>query len=168
MSLMMKRWGYQRLRRNRSWQSFIVAWRWGPPSTAWGGGVGVIMWGMFLPFFPISINRLSLFATVLLFKFDPTGRLPLFSFHGLSLLKRASALWEKAQQLKVEGLQKIKSAVSRSEAEGFYRLLRGAVSHTSSSPAPPLPKNTIPPQPWLFPSHPLRSLRRWHLRSLVS
>ena len=65
-----------------------------------------------------------------------------FSFQGLNLLTRASALWEEAQQLEAEGLWKIESAVSGSEAEGFYRLLWGAVSHTSSSPALPPPKKT--------------------------
>ena len=38
------------------------------------------------------------------------------------------------------------SAVSGSEGEGFYRLLRGAVSHTSSSPAPNMTVLQPPPQ----------------------
>ena len=64
----------------------------------------VIVQGMFLLFFLISFNLLSFFTTVLLFKFDPTGRLLFFSFQGLSLLRRASALQEEAQQLEAEGL----------------------------------------------------------------
>ena len=65
----------------------------------------------------------------------------LFSlFQELDLLKWASVLREEEQQLEVEGLQKVKLAVAGSEAEGLYRLLMGAVSHSSMSSAPPLPK----------------------------
>ena len=46
--------------------------------------------------------------------------------------------------MEAEGLQKIKSAVSGSEAEGFYGLLRGAVSYTSSSSILPPPKKHCP------------------------
>ena len=76
--------------------------------------------------------------------FGATYRPPPFSFQGLSLLRRASALQEDGQQLEAEGLQKIESAVSGSEAEGFYGLLRGAVSYTSSSSILPPPKKHCP------------------------
>ena len=65
---------------------------------------------------------------------------PHFSlFQGLYLLKHACLLREEVQQLETEGLQKIESAVSGSEVEGLYGLLRGAVSHSpmSSIPLPP-------------------------------
>ena len=88
-------------------------------------------------------------------------------FQGLNLLKRASDLRKEAQQLESEGLQKIESAVAGSEAEDFYGLLRGAISHTPISSVPPPPKNAILPQLPLSPSHPLRSLKRWHLKSLI-
>ena len=61
-------------------------------------------------------------------------------FQGLNLLKRASTLRKEAQQLESEGLQKIESALAGSEVEGFYRLLRGAISHSSISSIPPPPK----------------------------
>ena len=64
------------------------------------------------------------------------------SFQGLDLLKQVSLLWEEAQQLQTEGLQKIESAVAGLEAEGLYRLLRGAVSHSPVFSTPPQPKNT--------------------------
>ena len=63
-----------------------------------------------------------------------------FLFQGLDLLRWASVLWEEAQQLEVDELQKVQLAVAGSEAEGLYRLLRGAVSHSSVSFAPPPPK----------------------------
>ena len=54
------------------------------------------------------------------------------------------ALWEEAQKLEMEaqhleadGLEKMEVAVAGSEAEGFYGLLRGAMLHSSISPAPP-------------------------------
>ena len=46
----------------------------------------------------------------------------------------------------MEGLRKIESAVSGSQVEGFYELLKGAVSHTSSSLVqPPLKKHHATP-----------------------
>ena len=76
----------------------------------------------------------------------------LSSFQGLDLLTRVSAHREVAQWLEVEGLQKIESAVNGSEAEGFYGLLKGAVSHASSSPVQsPLKKHC--PAPTMTISH---------------
>ena len=61
-----------------------------------------------------------------------------FIFQGLDLMKRASSLQEEACRLEVgvqcletEGLGKMEAAVADSEMEGFYGLLRGAVSHPS-------------------------------------
>ena len=45
-----------------------------------------------------------------------------------------------AQCLETCGLKKMEVAVAGSEVEGFYGLLRGAVSHSSISSAPPSPK----------------------------
>ena len=84
-----------------------------------------------------------------------------FIFQGLVLLKRASSLWEEAhkiemeaQHLETEGLGKMEVAVVGSEVEGFYGLLRGAVSHPSTSSASPphkkvchTPSTTIPHLP---------------------
>ena len=41
-----------------------------------------------------------------------------------------------AQHLEADGLEKMEVVVAGSEAEGFYGLLRGAMSHYSVSPAP--------------------------------
>ena len=68
--------------------------------------------------------------------------IPVFFFQGLDLLKRASSLTEKAQQLENEGLEKIEVAVAGSEVEGLYGLLRGAISHFPLSSGPPPPKRT--------------------------
>ena len=66
-----------------------------------------------------------------------------FIFQGLDLLKRVGSLWEdahklemEAQCLEAEGLEKMEALVAGSEAEGFYGLLRGAMSHSSVSPVP--------------------------------
>ena len=77
----------------------------------------------------------------------------LTSLQGLDLLKRVSAYRELAQWLEAEGLRKIESAVSGSEGEGFYGLLKGAVSHASSSPVQPLLKKHCP-TPTATISHP--------------
>ena len=63
-------------------------------------------------------------------------------FHGLEM---------EAQHLETEGLGKMEVAVAGSEAEGFYGLLRGAMLHSSISPAPPLTRKSttlhLPPSP---------------------
>ena len=41
------------------------------------------------------------------------------------------------QHFEAEGLEKMEVSVAGSEAERFYRLLRGAMSHSSLFPAPP-------------------------------
>ena len=71
---------------------------------------------------------------------------PVFSviFQGLDLLKRAGSLWEEAHRLEVEAqhleneaLGKMEVVVAGSEVDGFYGLLRGAISHSSISSASP-------------------------------
>ena len=74
---------------------------------------------------------------VLTFKFSPIDRPHFLVFQGLNLLRKASALREEAQKLEMEGIQKIELAVVGSEVDGFYGVLKGAVSHTSSSSALP-------------------------------
>ena len=78
---------------------------------------------------------------LLLFTFLP---LYCFIFYGLDLLKKAGTLWEEAQKLEMEaqhlmacGLENMEVAVAGLQVEGFYGLLRGAMSHSSMSPAPP-------------------------------
>ena len=58
----------------------------------------------------------------------------------MHLLHWVSQLWEEAQHLETEGLQKVELAVAGSEAEGLYRLLRGALSHSPMSMAQPPPE----------------------------
>ena len=93
--------------------------------------------------------EVSLFCSLLFFPCGFLHSYPVFFiFQGLDLLKRVGSLWEEAhklemeaQHLKVEGLEKIEESVAGSEVEGFYGLLRGAMSHSSISPAPPPHKN---------------------------
>ena len=95
------------------------------------------------------------FFTVLVFKLTLLID-PIFSSSGFKLVEEGQHLRKEAQQLESEGLWKIESAVAGSEAEDFYRLLRGAVSHPpiSSIPTPlkrccPAPATTVsklPPQ----------------------
>ena len=48
-----------------------------------------------------------------------------------------------AQCLETEGLAKMEAAVAGSEAEGFYWLLRGAISYSSLSTSSPSPKKAL-------------------------
>ena len=52
-----------------------------------------------------------------------------------TLQEEAHKLEMEAQCLEAEGLEKMETSVAGSEAEGFYGLLRGAMSHSSISPA---------------------------------
>ena len=56
----------------------------------------------------------------------------------LAVHEEAHRLEVEAQHLEMEGLAKMEAAVAGSEVEGYYELLRGAISHssllTSSSP----------------------------------
>ena len=79
---------------------------------------------------------------LLLFTFLPL--FIFFIFQGLGLLKRAGSLKEEAHRLEMEvhcledeGLGKMEVVVAGSEVEGFYGILRGAMLHSSISPAPP-------------------------------
>ena len=58
------------------------------------------------------------------------------------LHEEAHQLDSEAQHLETEGLEKMEVAVTGSEAEGLYRLLRGAVVHSSLSTSSPPPKKT--------------------------
>ena len=49
---------------------------------------------------------------------------------------------ERGSELETEGLEKMEVAVTGSEAEGFYGLLRGAVLHSSLPTSSPPPKKT--------------------------
>ena len=142
-----------------------AGWRWGASQHCLRrrhGGCYV----RYPPFFQHSLVCACIFLTVPVFKFDPLDR-PHFFLSGIKLLKRASALREEAQWLESEGLRKIELAVAGSEAEDFYGLLRGAISHTPISSVPPPPKNAILPQLLLSPCCLLRSPKRWHLKSLI-
>ena len=118
-------------------------------------------WGLLLEVSLFSsLPVFFLCGFLLLFTFLPKY---FFTFQGLDLLKRVGALWEEAQKLEMEaqhleaeGLEKMEALVVDSEAEGFYGLLRGAVSHSSISPAPP-PHKKVCHTPSTIPICPLRS-----------
>ena len=70
-----------------------------------------------------------------------------FILKGLNLLKQTSLLcveaWQlerEVQHLETEGLEKLEAAVTGSEVEGLYGVLRGATSHSS------LPTSSSPPK----------------------
>ena len=80
-----------------------------------------------------------------------TPSFPFLSFilQGLNLLKQTSSLCKEAhkleseaQHLETEGLEKLEVAVTGSEVEGLYGLLRGAIVHSSLSTSSPPPKKT--------------------------
>ena len=92
-------------------------------------------------FFQHSLVFACILFQFIAFKFNPSDRphslIRIFSFtQGLDLLKRTNALREELQRLEEEGLCKIETVVTGSEAEGFYGLLKEAVSHTSLSSIP--------------------------------
>ena len=97
-----------------------------------GGGTGVVESGISLCLVLLSLSDFTVLWLSLAFVTDPFSL-----FQGLHLLRQASLLREEAQQLEVEGLQKVELAVAGSEAEGLYGLLRGALSHSSMSSTPP-------------------------------
>ena len=57
-----------------------------------------------------------------------------------SLKEEAHQLEEEAQYLEMGGLGKVEAAMAGLEVEGFYGLLRGAITHPSISSVPPPPK----------------------------
>ena len=107
-----------------------------PEEEAWGLLVDI---GYSTLFFCCS-SDFSVVVLLLCFHSD-------LSLQGLQMLKWASSLHKdacrldvEAQHLEKEGLAKMEAAVAGSEAEGFYGLLRGAISHSS------LPTSTPPPK----------------------
>ena len=102
----------------------------------------LLNWHWIFPYSPCILSWLSFFFFCFI-----------FFFQGLSLLQRASLLWEevrrleeRAQQLETEGWGKMKEAVAGSEVEGLYGLLWGVASHSHPLPSqPPLKKPHFAP-----------------------
>ena len=115
---------------------FAVGCKWGFPAQPEGEVQGLLLEvGLLSPFF--------IWLSIPLYILTPVFLFP-FIFQGWVLLKRTSSLWEEAcrieveaQHLETEGLGKMEVAVAGSEAEDFYGLLRGVVSHPSTSSASP-------------------------------
>ena len=84
-----------------------------------------------------------------------------------SVLYLSLTLLTDPMQLDMEGLQKIESAVAGLEVEGLYGLLRGAISYSLVSSIPPQLKNATTPHVPPSPSHPLKSLKKLHLKLLL-
>ena len=90
------------------------------------------------------------------------------------MLNRVSSLKEEAYQLEKEvqciemaGLGKIEAAVAVSEAEGLYRLLRGAILHPSIFSAPPHPKKACHSPSATISHLPPRSLQVLYPKPLI-
>ena len=103
-----------------------------------------LLWEVGSLFWP---DTYMVFCSSSFFIFHLTSLFLYFISRGLSMLKRASSLKEEphrldeeVQHLEMEGLGKMEVAVAGSNVEGFYGLLRGAISHPSVSSAPPPPK----------------------------
>ena len=101
-------------------EEYKVAWVWPwveveGASIGRGGGTGVVKSGMSLCWVLLSLSDCSFTVLWLSLAFLTH----LFSlFQSLELLRWASILWEEAQQLKAEGLEKVQLAVAGSEADG--------------------------------------------------
>ena len=120
-----------------------------PEGEAWGLLIKVNL--IYLPFIFLYLQQPFLKCYPLI---------SLFILQGLNLLKQASSLckeaWQlerEAQHLETEGLEKLEVAVAGSEVEGFYGLLKGAMSHSSMSSAPP-PHKKVCHTPFATISHP--------------
>ena len=120
-----------------------------PEGEAWGSSCWKWVCSLFSLFF-IWLS-IPLYIPIPVFLFP-------FIFQGYVLLKRTSYLQEEAHKLDMEarhldteGLGKMEVTVAGSEMEGFYGLLMGAVSHSTSSASPPhknvhhTPSTTVPP-----------------------
>ena len=129
-----------------------------------GGGTGVVESGISLCLVLLSLSDYSFTVSWLSLAFVTD---PFSLFQGLHLLRHCSFLREKAQKLEAEGLQKVELAVAGSEAVGLYRLLRGALSHSTMSSAPPHLKDIVMPLPPLYPRQPLRHPQESNLNPLL-
>ena len=108
-----------------------------------------------LPSFSCCSSDFSVVVPLLCFHFDFPCQVGLAEV-GQLICKEAHRLEVEAQCLEMEELAKMEAAVAGSEAEGFYALLRGAISHsylpTCSSPpkkachAPSATVSHLPPQ----------------------
>ena len=91
--------------------------------------------GISFCFLLLDLSDYSLAVSSLSLTFVTDFSLPFFQ--GLHLLHWANLFHEEAQCLETAGLQKVELAVARSEAEGLYWLLQGALSNSSVSMAQP-------------------------------
>ena len=74
-------------------------------------------------------------------------------------MRKHNKLESEGQHLETEGLEKMEVAVTGSEVEGLYGLLRGAVMHSTLSTSSPPPKKTHCAPFSLIPHPPLRKLK---------
>ena len=143
-------------RRSMRWMWLAFGWRWGDAGIGRGGSTGVVASDISLCLVLLGLSNYS-FTDLWLSLAFVTDPFFLF-FQGLGLLRWASWLGEEAQWLEVEGLQKIELAVAGSEAEDLYRFLRGALSDSSMSSAPPpLKKHCHVPTATISQLHPQES-----------
>ena len=126
----------------------------GSASIGRGGGTGVVESGISLCLVLLSLSDCSFCCLWLSLAFVTD---PFSLFKGLYLLRWASLLREEAQQLEAEGLQTVELAVTESEAEVVYGLLR----ELYNSPLCHVPhlhlRDVIMSPLTLYPSHSLRS-----------
>ena len=138
-------------------------------SSGWGRGTGVVTWGILFCLIHAWFSSYSFFVLfyIPVSKSNLYDKFPFPLFQGLDLLKWASTLRERAQQLETEGLGKIEVAVAGSEAEGPYGFLRRAISHSPVSFIPSPLKNLATPYLLPSPNHPIRSLKKLYLKLLL-
>ena len=120
---------------------------WWPPSSARRRGKGAVSGGEHIPM-PLSLSSYLICYQFPLTTFCIFDGYMLFppSLQGLRLLQGASEKREEARKLEVkakkmeaEGWGKLREAITGSEAEGLYGLLRGVTSsshHILSKPPP--------------------------------
>ena len=90
----------------------------------------------------------------------------IFSFSGSELAKEGQCPQKGGPAVEVRGAAENGVSSGRIRGRGFLWAPEGSCKSHSYFLCPP-PKNAILPQPPLSPSCPLRSLKRWHLKSLL-
>ena len=162
MSPLMRRFPDPKLRKRRMLTLCAVGFKWGIPCSSRGGGMGASVGSEFILFSP----SFFLCGFLLLFTF-----LPLYFFHlsgagstekGWFPMGGGPQIGDGGTALGGWGIGEDGSMlVAGSEAEGFYGLLRGAMSHSSISPAPPPHKKVCHTPSATLPSAPSGVHRTW-------
>ena len=165
MSQMRDRRPERRQRRSRSWGWSILGWRWVVPSIARGWGTGVVMWGipLYIFFFLTLLSLVtpifhgSVFDSSLMT--DPTP-----FFVGAWIVKENKYTEGGGAEAAVRGITENWVGSGRIRGRGSIWALEGSCIPYPHFLHPTPTKNAIMSQLPLYPSHPLRNLKKLYLK----